>query len=155
MKKTLSLLLVSVLLLALCACGGGSGKTIDLNALAQELISGGVFTDTMSQPAEGIPARIYGFQDADVAEVVMYTGTGAPAEEIFLVKTSGGSAISALKTACQTRIDNQKQSFQAYSPEDVAKLDSAVLVTSGDYVLLVVANDAAAAQAIVDGYIGS
>ena len=154
MKKIVIMLLAALLLAAaLCGCGGGkNAKTIDLDALGAELAQSEVFTDTMSQPAEGIAARIYGFEEADVKKCVLYTGTGATAEEIFLVETSGEKSVSALKGACESRIANQKTAFQNYVPEELVKLDDAVLVTEGNYVLLVISSDSAAARAIVEGY---
>ena len=51
----------------LCACGGGSSqaKEIDLDALAAELTDSGAFTDLLSQPADGVAARLYSFEDGD------------------------------------------------------------------------------------------
>lgn len=155
MKKLVILAVSLAMLLALCACGGGgssAGKEIDLDALASELTASGAFSDLLSQPADGVAARLYDFADGDVVKCVMYTGTGATAEEIFLAQAASADAAAALKTACETRVENQKLAFRSYAPGEVDKLDSAVIVTSGNYVMLVVSADAAAARSIVESY---
>lgn len=157
MKRLLILAVSLAMLLALCACGGGSGsgsqaKEIDLDALAAELMDSGAFTDILSQPADGVAARLYDFEDGDVTKYVMYTGTGATAEEIFLAQAANGDAASALKTACEQRVENQKLAFRSYAPGEVEKLDAAVIAVSGNYVILVISADAAAVRGIVESY---
>ena len=151
-----TLLLVLALCLTLCACGGKKeeAKAVDLDALGAELTAGELFSDTMSQPAEGLAARLYGFNEADVARCVLYTGTGNTAEEIFLAEAVSADAAANLKAACETRVENQKQVFERYSPEDIAKLDDAVVAVQGNYVVLVVSGDSAAARQIVESALG-
>lgn len=156
MKRIIALSLTLILLVSLCACGGkGGAKEIDLEALAQELTAAGIFTDTMSRAADDLPARIYGLAEGDAVKTVLYTGTGATAEEIFLAQASGPDGVKAIQSACQTRLDNQKRSFENYVPEELVKLDDAVVVTAGDYVLMVVSADAGAARSVVESYTGS
>ena len=153
MKKLTAMLLAVVMLAALCACGGGSGaKEVDLDALAAELTGSDAFSDILNPPADGVAARLYNIEDGATKQVILYVGTGATAEEIFLAEASDASAAAALKTACEERVSDQKTMFANYAPGEVAKLDDAVLVTSGNYVILVVAADAAAARGIVESY---
>ncbi len=153
MKRLLAFLLAAAMLAALCACGGGSKTAIDLDALAAELTASDAFTDALSQPADGVAARLYDFSDGDVKTCLLYTGTGATAEEIFLAEAADAAAAAALKTACEERVSNQKSVFANYAPDEVAKLDAAAIVTSGNYVILVVAADAAAARTILDNHV--
>ena len=152
MKKILALVLALGMLLSLCACGGSKAKEIDLDALAEELLASGAFTDLLSQPAASVAGRLYGFEEGDVVKTVLYTGTGATAEEIFLAEASDSAAASALKAACEHRAETQTLAFENYAPGEVSKLDSAVIAVSGNTVIFVVAADAAAAQSVVDRY---
>ena len=153
MKKLTAMLLAIVMLAALCACGGGAQeKDVDLSALAAELVASDAFSDILNQPADGVAARLYDIEDGAAKQVILYVGTGATAEEIFLAEATDAAAASALKAACEARVADQTSVFANYAPGDVAKLDDAILVTSGNYVILVVAADAAAARSIVDSY---
>ena len=151
MKKLLSLLLALLALAGLTACGGGA-KTVDIDALAADLTASGAFSDILNPPAEGVAARLYDLPDGAAKKVILYVSTGATAEEIFLAEAADSAAAGTLKTACQNRIEAQKQAFVNYAPEEVQKLDNAVLTTAGNYVILVVASDSAAAKAVVDKY---
>lgn len=154
MKRILSAVLAVLLFGTLCACGGkSSGRDIDIQALAQELVESGAFSDVMSPLSDNVAKRMYDFEDEDAESFVLYTGTGATAEEIFLVKATGDEA-QDFAEACRERVSEQKTAFKSYVPEEVTKLDAAILETVGDYVILVVAADAAAARAVVDSYIG-
>ena len=152
MKRMTAWILAAVMIAALCACGGSGSKEIDLNRMAEELVGSAAFSDTLSQPADGVAARLYDIGDGAAKQVILYVGTGATAEEIFLAEASDAASAAALKAACEERVSDQKLVFASYSPGDVAKLDEAILATSGNYVILVVAADTAAAGSIVDNY---
>ena len=154
MKRILSAVLAVLLFAALCACGSKtSDKDIDIQALGQALAESGAFSDSMSQLSDDIARRLYDLEEGDAESFVLYAGSGATAEEIFIAKAAGGAA-KTLEEACQERVSEQKTAFQSYLPEEVAKLDAAVFETVGDYVILAVAANTAAAQAVVDSYIG-
>lgn len=148
-------LLLAALLGLLCACGRKAAQTdVDLPALGRALADSGAFSDAMRQPDQTIACRVYGFEEDAAESFVFYTGAGATAEEIFLVKAAAGSA-AALREACEKRTENQKKAFEGYAPAEIQKLDDAVLETVGDYVLFVVAADADAARTVVDSYTGA
>ena len=155
MKKIIACLLMICLLLLLTACGGGKEKetAIDLEALANDLTASAAFTMDMSQYKmnEQLAAPTYGYDGADVESASYYFNNGS-AEEIFLAKAKDAKAAEGLEELCKARVQNQITSLQSYIPEAVPRLESAVIARSGSYVVLVVANDGAAAQSIVDGY---
>ena len=152
MKKLIICLFVLAMVLCLAACGSGGDKSVNLDKLAKELLDSGAFSDVMSVPPEGAPAMTYGFDANDVVECVMYYGTGATAEEIFLAQTTGSDAAARVQSLCQNRVQNQVASFENYVPAEVPKLQSAVIGTAGSYVVLIVSNDSSACQAIVEKY---
>ena len=153
MKKLTAMILAVVMLAALCACGGGSkGAEVDLGALEAELTASDAFSDILNKPADGVAARLYDIEDGAVKQAILYVGTGATAEEIFLAEAADASAAATLKASCEERVSDQKTMFANYAPGEVAKLDDAVLVTSGNYVILVVAADSAAVRSIVENY---
>lgn len=153
MKRMATAFLAVLLLGSLCACGQKTAlPEVALSELGQALAECGAFSDVMSQPAEGVAPRLYGFEDGDAEEYVLYTGTGATAEEIFLIKAAPGGA-AELEYACLQRIEDQKKSFENYVPAEVAKLDGAILETAGDYVFFIVAADTETVRSVMDSYI--
>lgn len=152
-KKLIVCLLILALVLCLTACGGDKGKDVDIEALATDLVGSAAFVSDMSQyqVASAAAAGSYGFSTDDVEKCIMYYN-GAEGEELFLAKTVDGKADN-LKTLCQNRVQNQKTSLQSYVPAAIPRLDSAIIQTTGNYVIFVVADNAAAAQTIIDGYL--
>lgn len=148
LKKWIVCLLTVAMVLCLAACGGG--KDVDLKDLAKDLMDSGAFTDILSESAENVPPSIYGFDAADVEQCLMYYGTGATAEEIFLAKCTDSAAAGRVQSLCQTRVQNQIAAFESYVPAEIPKLENAVIGTAGAYVVLVVSNDSATCQGIVE-----
>lgn len=151
MKRAAICLLTLLLVLLLTACGGG--KDVDLDALAGELTSSAAFTMDMSQfqAGDAAIAGTYGFDADEVVKSALYVNTGT-AEEIFLAQAKDGKAADHLVELCQSRVESQTAWMQSYVPEAVPRLENAVIEKSGSYVVMVVADDSAAAKSIVDGY---
>ena len=59
-------------------------------------------------------------------------------------------AAEAARTALEARISDQRAAYESYIPEEVTKLDAAILDIRGSSVLLVVAADIEAAEAALD-----
>ena len=151
LKKIAVCLAAVAIVVLLTACGGG--KDVDLDALAGELTASSAFTMDMGQFQAGAAAvaQTYGFDESEVVKSIMYYNTGT-AEEIFLAQGADSKAADHLEELCKARVDAQIDWMQNYIPDAIPRLDNAVLAKSGSYVALVVANDGAAAKAIVDGY---
>lgn len=151
-KRILACLLLLLLVPCLTACGGDKAKEVDMNALAEELLQSGAFLSDMSQyqVSGSAAAMTFGFGEGATVSCSMYFNS-AEGETILLAQAAEGGAES-LKELCQTWVDNQKASLQDYRPEAIPRLDSAILESAGDYVILVTANDASAARTVVDKY---
>lgn len=154
MKKAIALIVAACMLLLLTACGGGKARDVDLDALAKDLAASGAFTMDISQYAMNadLAAPTYGFDAGDVEKSVFYfiSGTG---EEIFLAKAASEDAAEKLEGLCADRVTAQKASLENYAPDAIPRLDNAVTVRQGLYVVFVVAEDSAAAKTIVDKYV--
>ncbi len=145
-------LLAGLLILCLASCGGGE-KKIDLEALGKDLTASSAFTLDMSQYSviQEVAASTYRYEAADVETCIMYADPTS-GQEIFLAKAASEEAAKQISELCQQRVSDQKAALANYVPEAIPRLDSAILVTKGQYVIFVVANDAAAAQTVVDQY---
>lgn len=153
LKRTAVCLLVIVLMMCLTACGGEK-KDVDIQALAADLASSSAFTVDMSQyaVADGVAENVYMFQEGDVTECVLYYD-GSTGEEIMAAKTKDKDAADRVAELCRTRVQNQIAVLQSYVPEAVPRLENAIVQAEGSTVIFVVAEDTAAAQAVVDQYV--
>ena len=123
---------------------------IDVHGLSSELLSQIAFVDELNAVGESVINRIYGIEDYVQAEV--YIGSGATAEEIAVFEFADTeSAADGLQLALE-RIEDQKADYEAYIPEEVKKLDRAVVKRYGRYVVVCV-SDSEMAEEIITQYI--
>ena len=152
MKSLLIRLMPAALLcLALTACGGGGavGQTpYDPETAAQALLDSGAFSDALDTVDQDTAAALYGIDADTITGSAVYTSLSAGAEEIaVLVLTDEDAAAAAL----DARVADQKAVLESYQPDEVSKLDSAIVEQRGNSVLLAVAADAEKARAALDG----
>ena len=140
------------LCLTLTACGGGGAAQteFDPDAAAQALLDSGAFTETLEEVDDSVAAVLYGVDTEKLTDCAAYTSLSAGAEEIaVLVMADADSAAAALE-GLEKRVADQRAALESYQPDQVAKLDGAILEQRGSSVLLAVAADADAAKAAVD-----
>ena len=155
MKKMLIRLVPGILALCLCltACGGGSAgsKEYDPAATAKALLDSGAFTDTLDTLDKETAAGMYGIDASTITDCAVYTSLSMGAEEIAVLTLTDEAAAKTAKEALDKRVSDQITALESYMPGEVGKLDHAIVEQSGATALLVVAADAAAARAALDG----
>ncbi|MBE6565167.1 MAG: DUF4358 domain-containing protein [Ruminococcaceae bacterium] len=149
MKKGFSALLILILtfsLLISCA----PAVTIDINALADDLVANAAFAD---EPVKRRDDTISDRYDCTgyVAAVAYATG-GATAEEIAFFEAEDDKAAAAIYEAMEYHLSSQRRSYESYNPEGVVNLNGAILEQHGRYVLFCVCADADSAADIIASY---
>ena len=154
MKSLLIRLMPAALLcLALTACGGGGavGQTpYDPETAAQALLDSGAFSDALDTVDQDTAAALYGIDADTITGSAVYTSLSAGEEIAVLVLTDEDAAAAALD-GLEARVADQKAVLESYQPDEVSKLDSAIVEQRGNSVLLAVAADAEKARAALDG----
>lgn len=151
MKNLIALVLTGILLL-LSACGAPAGTAdveIDMEALAGKLLESEAFEETLNKADNGIAEILYNIDGASTA--LVYVGTGAVADELALFEFSNDADAQSAISLAEARIASQKDSFAAYIPEEVPKLDHAVMEAYGRY-LAVCVSDGDGAGKIISEY---
>lgn len=121
-------------------------------SVMSEAIAGAADLSAMQQADNQMVKRLYGLNPDDYEGVLLYyPTTNMGAEEILLVKLKDTSQQETVKTAMETRVENQKASFDGYGIDQYEMLEQSVLEVRGNYMLLVVAGDTAPVrQAFLD-----
>lgn len=148
MKKWIALIMTGALLL-LTACGGPSGAAdveIDLDLLAEQLLDSGIFEEPLNRTDPGIAEKIYGI--AGAAEAQLYVGSGATADELALFAFADAESAQAAVQLAELRVADQRESFADYLPQEVPKLDRAVIQTRGPYLVVCISGSDDAGQII-------
>lgn len=153
MKKITGIVAVLALTAAIfTGCQAKKNIVIDVNALANDLKSSIKFVDTLAEQDEDAFSSVYTVNAADITAKKVYIGSGATAEEIAVFEGKDEAAAKRIKTAVDTHIAENLESYKDYAPKEVKKLSEPVIVQKGKYVILCVSDDNAAARKCIDKY---
>ena len=141
-KRIAAALLALCLVLPLAACGQGGELELNIDELGEELYA----------LDESVAQGLYG-TDADTRCWVR-AGTGATAEELAVFETKDADAAAALVQKLEARNADRIESYSSYIPEEVPKLENAVILSGGRYVVLCVAKDASAVREAAEKALG-
>ena len=145
MKKILTAL-TALIITTMCLAGCG-GSDIDMNTVSNGILTGVSFAEQLQQTSEKIALKRLGINESDIESCVAYTSTNAVVDEFAVVKATNIDNVTA---AINAHIANQISTYESYAPDEVTKLNNAVVQVVGDYVIYVVSPDGAMAQNIVD-----
>lgn len=137
----MAVVVLSALALSACSGGGGSSKSIDVKKLADDLNSSVITSDQLTETKSEMLGSIYFFEDGQVEESKVYMSANATADEIAVVRCKDEDAAKGAAQLFQTRVKNQKELFSSYNPDEAAKLDQAIVKTSGTCTVLCVCDD--------------
>jgi hypothetical protein len=155
MKKRLCLIL-AVAAIGLCGCGNkdtneGPSAAIVKEITCQELL------DTVLEKGEGLNTDSTLYYDAEnYEELFKYLYDTSPdraadgayayassafADEVTIIRATETDDVEVIKGHLEDRIDRRMQDFNGYKPEEVEKLENAVIDTYGRYVFMVVSEN--------------
>ena len=145
MKK---IVLISLILLLVSGCGKET-TSFNPNDLANELLTEVDFDDELTLFAGDI-SKIYDMPE--VEDYLIYIGSGATSEEIAIITLKNSSDEEDVKASLEKRVEEQKQNFANYVPEEVSRLEKNIIKSNEKYVVLCVSSDNQA-EKIIDKYI--
>ncbi len=155
MKKYFALLLALLCLVMAVGCGGSPANdvTVDTEALMKDLTTKVAYPDDI-YPTESSMADMLLTPDKlpEGAEASIYLNSLSNVRAMVVTCASAADAES-FASVMKGFVERQKEVNASYAPEEVTRLDNAVLRQAGPYVVLVVCDDAAGAAEIVDGYL--
>ncbi len=145
-----------IMIFMLSACNGNS-KT-EQPVLAAEYITGEVLNEIAipSAVAKDMKslALYYDVDETMVSDMSMYIcASGAFPDEITVFVLSDNSFSDDVLAAMKKRLDYQISLFKDYTPDEMYKLDNAVLKADGRYVYLIACENNARADEIIRGLI--
>lgn len=144
--KTAACGMAAALLLSAC----GSAAEIDPAKALADMQQQITFTDQFEQLDMSGACRVYGVDTELVKDSAALAGSGATAESLSVWEADDADAAKQVEQQLQTFVDGYIEGYSDYKPEEVPKLESAILSRQGAYVILCVSADNAAAESVVD-----
>ena len=172
MKKITVLSLIAAMCLFSASCGSAPVETPD-NSEAAEVeiaqadieiapsdITAAVLAEIPINSAieKGVDDLQFYFADLDTASVEAASyymcASGAYPDEIAVLKFTSPELAEQGKSAVEARLEKQISVYESYTPDEMYKLEGAVIEVRQNYVFYFVTSDNSRASEIMDSYIG-
>lgn len=125
-------------------------EDVAVKTVADAILNGGDFKDNLAEVDTTMAlTRLYSLDPEQIEESMFYTNSQATAEEIAVIKVKSEDYVQTVKDAYETRIADQKTACESYLPDEMPKLEAAVIYENGKYVVLCVSNDSDKALEII------
>jgi len=151
MKKIICLIMVSMLLFSLCACGGNTDTTtttknvqLDLAQIMTEIESAVTLPENMDDITNSdLLLQYYGIEADDVKSfAVKINGTGIKCDEVVMIEAVDADALGRIKTCLENRLDDVKNQMNNYLPDEYRIAAACSVRTVGNYATLFISPDA-------------
>ncbi len=109
------------------------------------------FDDTMTKVGAEQAKAVYGIYEEDgyTGDCALYISTMATPEEVAVFTADDTLTLDDLYKKIEDRLSLQKESYADYAPQEVPKLESAVIKIVGDKIIVVVSADNALVSEII------
>lgn len=144
-RRILPFLLALALILGLSGCGSAGGK-LDIQALAEDLLENGEFSDELWKIDDSMVEKLYNVED--YTQALVYVGSGATAEELALFAFPSEDAAARGLQKAQARLESQIGDYRTYLPQEVPKLQNAVVKQWGSFVIVCVSPGSACEEIV-------
>ena len=147
MKKIIAMIAAAAMAAAMLS-GCGQEMTPACAPITEKIISDIAIEDMALVDAE----RISNYLPADMDKVEEFSlyicGNGGFADEVGVFRMKDAKDTAALAQAISDRINERRDVFESYNPDEFAKLNETVINTRDRYVFYAVCSDTAAAEKI-------
>lgn len=151
MKKFLSVLCAAILCIVLAACGGKEAAPFDPENDAKALMdTSGVFSGALTEIDQATACALYGIDESTVTASAVY-GSTTSAEELAIFTFSDETAAQAAGELLGYRVEDRKDELENYLPDELPKLDKAVVEVRKNSALLVIAADYSGVDTFLGG----
>lgn len=146
-KRLLSFLLCLALLAGLAGCAKTPAAPVNGPALFATILDRVTFETPLENAGEN--TGLYFTDIPESAELVLYVGSGYYADEAVLVTVTQESDAAAAEAMLRQHLQQRRDQFANYLPEEVGKIDDAVLWQQGNVLILCITKDLDTLNAIL------
>ena len=145
MRRVQALCLTALALFTLlCGCAGEEAKTPVpyTGSDARAIVEAGACDGAMEEVDAFIVSVLYGIPEGSITECVGFLAinTSVSADEVTVLVLTDEAAAQAAEEACRQRVERQIADCTSYCPDQVPRLEDAVILRRGSTVLLAVGN---------------
>lgn len=147
------IILIAIIVSIILFNNNDSSLEIDIEELSKQIIESGVFSDELAKIDNQIVMTDYSFTSEEIKGIVSYQGSGATSEELVVLEVNNKSFLNSVKNKIDTRLNERKEAFESYLPEEVFKIDNNLLEVKGNYLIMCISNDSNKVDEVINNYI--
>lgn len=150
MKKWIALVLAALMALPFAGCTGEqkTPKTADIMSSIRSEIE---FPEMAEKTVDDLPGYGYDLSADDVKQMSYIIATsGLTPEEVFIVEAKDEATAAKIEEMMKTRRDQIADLASTYSPEEMDKINKAVIMTKGSYAYYAVTGDNSKAKKLFE-----
>lgn len=142
-QRITTLLFACLLLLPLAGCSSKEeAKTLDLNAFTKSVLDAVEYDDELTLLPEGAASDYYNIPFDGLKQYVVYvSGTMATSNELAVFEVENADALKAAQETAEARLNDLIESYENYRPDELARLNNALILSADNYLLFSVSND--------------
>jgi hypothetical protein len=118
----------------------GQDGTLDVDAIAQTAIEKISFDTELAKMEDSVVESMITKASEDT-QIDLYMGEGTCADELLFITVADESDLDGEVEALKNHLSEMQQSFQDYLPKEAKKIDDAVILQWGRYVVACVSGD--------------
>ncbi|MGN0164604.1 MAG: DUF4358 domain-containing protein [Lachnospiraceae bacterium] len=127
-------------------------RDFEVSDLANALKEGIAFEDELIEGRDIVFEKRYGFEEGDYVSQSSFFSTMATTEEIVVVKCNSNADAIKIEETFKTKLEEQKEVFADYAPDEVKRLENAVVTVLDCYAVLCVSSEPEKAEEIIAGF---
>lgn len=142
-------------LLAFTACGeqpedNNDSKAFSPDSLIEDILSNVTFSGDLKKVDDESASFTFSFSEE--TEILLYRTDGYYADEFAVFTSDSASDADAVYDTVTAHVRDLKDSFTDYLPEEVPKIDDAIVEKYENYVILCITDDTDTAKDIIADY---
>ena len=133
--------------LMLFGCGSSTSAGESASAQAEKIVSELNLTDKMDKVEDRIIKGLFFFEEGTLKDSSVYIANDKSADIVAVFESEDTAAV---KERVNTYLATAKEQMQNYYPDEVFKIDNAIVQEAGDKVVLIVTGDIENAKKVAD-----
>ena len=133
--------------LMLFGCGSSTSAGESASAQAEKIVSELNLTDKMDKVEDRIIKGLFFFEEGTLKDSSVYIANDKSADIVAVFESEDTAAV---KERVNTYLATAKEQMQNYYPDEVFKIDNAIVEEAGDKVVLIVTGDIENAKKVAE-----
>lgn len=117
------------------------GGKYNTGNIGGEILSKTKFKDNLSKVSDALVVSNYDIKEDFVLSASLFISGGSTAEEVAVFELKSSKNADKLIELIKNRVERKKKDFESYLPQEMAKLNSPLIVKKGNVVVLVIADN--------------